>query len=120
MIDYKHRTLEYHFERAGKLFPVLLVTGARQVGKTTFVQHVREEGRTYVTLDDPPEPFLPTPSAVSRRLEAGGTLSLKKTGCPSWKGPESFTCWHPGTPMSPNDWSSRPSSIFWTPACALT
>jgi uncharacterized protein len=53
MIDYKHRTLEYHFERAGKQFPVLLVTGARQVGKTTFVQHVREEGRTYVTLDDP-------------------------------------------------------------------
>ncbi len=176
MIDYKHRTLEYHFERADKQFPVLLVTGARQVGKTTFVQHVREEGRTYVTLDDPTlrslakedpalfvqrfpppllidefqyapellphikiaadrtrkpglfwltgsqtfqvmkgvseslagrigivkllgfsrreligksdpaEPFLPTPSAVSRRLKEGGTLSLKNLYRMIWRG----------------------------------
>lgn len=34
-------------------FPVLLLTGPRQVGKTTFLQHVREGGRRYVTLDDP-------------------------------------------------------------------
>jgi predicted AAA+ superfamily ATPase len=31
----------------------MLVTGARQVGKTTFLQNLRQEDRTYVTLDDP-------------------------------------------------------------------
>lgn len=34
-------------------FPVLLLTGPRQVGKTTFLQHIREKERRYVTLDDP-------------------------------------------------------------------
>lgn len=33
-------------------FPVLLVTGPRQVGKTTLLDHLKEEGRSYVTLDD--------------------------------------------------------------------
>jgi len=32
---------------------VVLVTGARQVGKTTVLQRMREAGRTYLTLDDP-------------------------------------------------------------------
>ncbi len=31
----------------------MLVTGARQVGKTTFLKHMSEEGRAHVTLDDP-------------------------------------------------------------------
>ncbi len=31
----------------------MLVTGARQVGKTTFLKHISEAGRQYVTLDDP-------------------------------------------------------------------
>jgi len=35
------------------LFSALLVTGARQVGKTTFLKHLQEKNRTYVTLDDP-------------------------------------------------------------------
>ena len=47
---YRSRTLEYFFKEADGQFPVLLVTGARQVGKTTFVQHVRNDDRTYVTL----------------------------------------------------------------------
>jgi uncharacterized protein len=53
MDTYLPRTLEDFFIRANGQFPVLLVTGARQVGKTTFVQHVREDARAYVTLDDP-------------------------------------------------------------------
>lgn len=53
MTKYLPRTLESFFRKADSQFPVLLVTGARQVGKTTFVQHARDEARTYVTLDDP-------------------------------------------------------------------
>ncbi|MEA1949750.1 MAG: AAA family ATPase [Planctomycetota bacterium] len=30
-----------------------MVTGPRQVGKTTCLRHAAEEGRSYVTLDDP-------------------------------------------------------------------
>jgi predicted AAA+ superfamily ATPase len=50
---YVPRTLEEFAQAASQQFPVMLVTGARQVGKTTFLQHLREAERTYVTLDDP-------------------------------------------------------------------
>jgi hypothetical protein len=52
-MKYVPRGLEKFVQRAAKQFPVLLVTGARQVGKTTFLQHLSEPKRTYVTLDDP-------------------------------------------------------------------
>jgi predicted AAA+ superfamily ATPase len=50
---YVARTLESFFKKASGQFPVMLVTGARQVGKTTFLQHLEEKNRSYVTLDDP-------------------------------------------------------------------
>jgi hypothetical protein len=50
---YLHRTLEPFLLEASGRFPVLLVTGPRQVGKTTFLQHLSAGFRTYVTLDDP-------------------------------------------------------------------
>jgi len=50
---YIQRTLESFIRTAATQFPALLVTGARQVGKTTFLQHLSKETRTYVTLDDP-------------------------------------------------------------------
>ncbi|MBI5845893.1 MAG: ATP-binding protein [Deltaproteobacteria bacterium] len=50
---YRQRTIEGYFRRASEQFPVMLVTGARQVGKTTFLSRISEEGRRYVTLDDP-------------------------------------------------------------------
>ncbi len=50
---YKDRTLEAFIEKADRQFPVLMVTGARQVGKTTFLKHLRKDARAYVTLDDP-------------------------------------------------------------------
>lgn len=50
---YTPRTLELFFKKAAAQFPVMLVTGARQVGKTTFLKHLRKAGRTYITLDDP-------------------------------------------------------------------
>jgi len=50
---YTPRTLESFARKAAGQFPVLLVTGARQVGKTTFLRHLCEPERTYVSLDDP-------------------------------------------------------------------
>ncbi len=50
---YIHRTLETFFRKARNQFPVLLVTGPRQVGKTTFLQQARTKRQQYVTLDDP-------------------------------------------------------------------
>ena len=50
---YLVRTLEHFALTASQQFPVLLVTGARQVGKTTFLRHLSEHGRSYITLDDP-------------------------------------------------------------------
>ena len=49
---YPRAASETWLEASGQ-FPVLLLTGPRQVGKTTFLQHIKEEGRRYVTLDDP-------------------------------------------------------------------
>ncbi len=50
---YVSRTLEAFLEKATKQFPVLMVTGARQVGKTTLLQHLAEKKRQYVSLDNP-------------------------------------------------------------------
>ncbi|MBK8164744.1 MAG: ATP-binding protein [bacterium] len=50
---YIRRTLDQHFRAAADHFPVMLVTGARQVGKTTFLREIAGEGRTYLSLDDP-------------------------------------------------------------------
>ena len=50
---YRRRTLETFLAKAARQFPVLLVTGARQVGKTTFLRRLSGARRTYVTLDDP-------------------------------------------------------------------
>ena len=50
---YINRTLESFFLEADKHFPVLLLTGARQVGKTTMLKHLGKDGMQYVTFDDP-------------------------------------------------------------------
>lgn len=48
---YIHRQLESKFLKMSKFFKAVLVTGARQVGKTTMLKHLAEN-RTYVSLDD--------------------------------------------------------------------
>ncbi|MDR1589213.1 MAG: AAA family ATPase, partial [Oscillospiraceae bacterium] len=50
---YIRRALEDTAKKISESFPVLLVTGPRQVGKTTLLTHLAEDGRRYVTLDDP-------------------------------------------------------------------
>ena len=60
MEKYLSRIAEKKFLRMNENFPVILVTGARQVGKTTMLEHLAEtqdaslrgQNRTYVTLDD--------------------------------------------------------------------
>ena len=46
------RTLKATIAQTSKTFPVLLLTGPRQVGKTTLLEACREPERRYITLDD--------------------------------------------------------------------
>lgn len=48
---YIRRQLEEKFLKMSGFFKAVLITGARQVGKTTMLRHL-SENRTYVTLDD--------------------------------------------------------------------
>lgn len=50
---YIERTIGPFLGKASAQFPVMLVVGPRQVGKTTILQYLSQGNRTYVTLDDP-------------------------------------------------------------------
>lgn len=52
-MPYIKRAIEDTIVNVSSMFPVLLVTGPRQVGKTTLLQQLAQENRKYVTLDDP-------------------------------------------------------------------
>ena len=50
---YITRTLESVLERAAEEFPVVILTGPRQSGKTTLLQHLFAESYAYVSLEPP-------------------------------------------------------------------
>ena len=53
MTRYYPRALSAACQAASEQFPVLLLTGARQVGKTTLLRRLAGKDRRYVSLDDP-------------------------------------------------------------------
>jgi len=51
---YIHRSLERKFLKMSAAFKVVMLTGARQVGKSTMLRHLAQDsGRIYVSMDDP-------------------------------------------------------------------
>ncbi len=50
---YYQRTLSEALKQANQFFKVVLLTGPRQVGKTTLFEHIAEKERTIISLDDP-------------------------------------------------------------------
>ena len=52
-MEYVHRSLERKFLKMSTAFKAVMVTGARQVGKSTMLKHLAQDtGRTYVSMDD--------------------------------------------------------------------
>ncbi|MDF1654168.1 MAG: ATP-binding protein [Coxiellaceae bacterium] len=49
---YIQRSLAAAIKEASSTFRVILLTGPRQVGKTTLLEHIEKGQRSYVTLDD--------------------------------------------------------------------
>ena len=52
-MTYIQRSLERKFLKMSSAFKAVMVTGARQVGKSTMLKHLAQDtGRTYVSMDD--------------------------------------------------------------------
>jgi len=52
-MEYIPRELERKFLQMSNFFKAVLVTGARQIGKTTMLKHLAQgQGRTYISLDN--------------------------------------------------------------------
>lgn len=51
-MDYLNRQMEDAILRASRSFPVVMVCGQRQTGKSTMLKYLAEDDRNYVSLDD--------------------------------------------------------------------
>ena len=71
---YITRELERKFLKLNDFFKVILVTGARQVGKTTMLKHLAGSDRTYVTMDNKVD----STSAIRRVQEVRAMKARKK------------------------------------------
>ena len=49
---YIKRTIEKTIKKMTNEFPVIVISGARQVGKSTMLQMIKDDNMNYVTLDD--------------------------------------------------------------------
>ena len=56
MSDYIKRTMENTIEKMKNAFPVIMITGPRQVGKTTLLNYITSKNKNekinYISLDD--------------------------------------------------------------------
>ena len=68
-MNFINRHISNYIVNASNTFPVVVLTGARQIGKTTLFEHIAEKTRKIVSLDNPilrqsakedPEKFLQT------------------------------------------------------------
>jgi uncharacterized protein len=101
-MTYYARTLNEGWLAASRQFPAMLLTGPRQVGKTTFLQHICAKDRRYVTLDDPavrmlansdPALFMeryPPPILIDEIQYAPGLLPYIKMEVDSKRKPDAF------------------------------
>ena len=51
-MEYIKRDIEKAILEASKYYSAVLVTGPRQIGKTTTLRHIMGDARNYITLDD--------------------------------------------------------------------
>ena len=83
---YIKRNLRQTFQEANTFFPALLVIGARQVGKTTFLSNIAEPSRRFVSLDFWDVPHVMPWIMLEREINYGLTneieKSLNKIPCP--------------------------------------
>ena len=49
---YIERNIEKSILEVTKEYPVIMVCGQRQVGKSTMLNHIKEKNRRYVSFDD--------------------------------------------------------------------
>ena len=86
------RTLATTLRRACAGFPALLVTGPRQVGKTTLLEQCAQAARAFVTLDDLDERDLARRDPALFLQRHAPPLTIDEVQCP------------PGTATSPDAW----------------
>ena len=50
-MNYIHRAMEDSIRKASSQYPVVMVCGQRQTGKSTMLRHISEPDRRYVSFD---------------------------------------------------------------------
>ena len=101
-LDYISRALESKILSASDQFPVLILTGPRQTGKTTLLLRLKDEARGYVSLDslserilahEDPELFLqrhPAPLIIDELQYAPELLPIIKIRSDAERKPGSY------------------------------